>query len=62
MTVEWDEGLSRSGEEGLVLDALTRERLGQQMHEMYEPVIDEPLGPRLTELMLALEQARSPAR
>ena len=40
------------------LDALARERLGRLMQEMYEPVLDEPLDPRLAELMQELQQAR----
>ena len=40
------------------LGALARERLGRLMQEMYEPVLDEPLDPRLAELMQELQQAR----
>jgi hypothetical protein len=59
MIFDGDEGLGPRAEEVLALDAMTRERLGRQMREMYEPVIDEPLDPRLAELMQALEQARA---
>jgi hypothetical protein len=59
MISEGDEGLGPRAEDGLALDAMTRERLGRQMRELYEPVIDEPLDPRLAELMQALEQARA---
>jgi hypothetical protein len=59
MISEGDEGLGPGAEDGLALDAMTRERLGRQMRELYEPVIDEPLDPRLAELMQALEQARA---
>ncbi|MDR7040503.1 hypothetical protein J2X36_005286 [Methylobacterium sp. BE186] len=57
----YDEGKERGrlGEDAPILDASTRERLGRRMREMYEPVLDEPLDPRLAELLQALEQARS---
>ncbi|WP_342150960.1 NepR family anti-sigma factor [Methylorubrum sp. SB2] len=38
-----------------MLDAQTRERLGRQLKALYEPVIDEPLDPRLAELLQQLE-------
>jgi len=60
MIPEGHEGLGPGAEDGLALDAMTRERLGRQMREMYEPVIDEPLDPRLAELLAALAQARDP--
>lgn len=59
MISEGNKGLDPGAEDGLALDAMTRERLGRQMRELYEPVIDEPLDPRLAELMQALEQARA---
>ncbi|AWN43445.1 hypothetical protein [Methylobacterium durans] len=57
-------GDARGDESGRppVLDALTRERLGRYLQEIYEPVVDEALDPRLAELMQALEQARTVAR
>jgi hypothetical protein len=58
MTCQGDEGLGLSAEDGLALDALTRER--RQMREADEPVIDEPLDPRLAELLAALAQAKDP--
>lgn len=41
-----------------VLSDLTRLRLGRALQELYEPVIDEPLDPRLAELMQQLEADR----
>jgi hypothetical protein len=41
-----------------MLDALTRERLGRQLQMIYEPVIDEPIDPRLAELMRQLDMDR----
>ncbi|GJD58904.1 hypothetical protein [Methylobacterium dankookense] len=61
MNVEWDSGDARIGADVPVLDALTRERLGRQMQEMYEPVVDEPLDPRLAELLHAPDLARDAA-
>ncbi len=55
-----DEDLGLSAEDGITLDAMTRERRGRQMRERYEPVIDEPLDPRLAELLAALAQAKDP--
>lgn len=43
---------------GPTLDALTRERLGRQLQMIYEPVIDEPIDPRLAELMRQLDLDR----
>ncbi|GAB6841532.1 hypothetical protein HNR00_000762 [Methylorubrum rhodinum] len=42
-------------EQGPVLDAQTRERLGRQLKALYDPVFDEPLDPRLTALVQQLE-------
>ncbi|WP_274533751.1 MULTISPECIES: hypothetical protein [Methylobacterium] len=36
----------------------TRRRLGEELQALYEPVIDEPLDPRLAELMKQLEADR----
>ena len=41
-----------------VLNEAIRHRLGQAMQAMYEPVIDEPLDPRLAELMQQLASDR----
>lgn len=60
MKRQWGENLGLSPEDGLALDAMTRERLGRQMREAGEPVIDEPLDPRLAELLAALAQAKDP--
>lgn len=46
MNAGWDSGGARIDGDVPALDALTRERLGRQMQEMYEPVIDQPLDPR----------------
>ena len=46
---------SQPAQRGPVLDAQTRERLGRHLKAMYEPVIDEPLDPRLAELLQQLE-------
>lgn len=62
MNAERTVGTARVGEDVPALDALTRERLGRQMQEMYEPVLDEPLDPRLAELLHALKLARDAAR
>lgn len=61
MNGEWDSGNAHVGENVPGLDALTRERLGRRMQEMYEPVVDEPLDPRLAELLHALDLARDAA-
>jgi hypothetical protein len=60
MNVERAGAPARAAADGPVLDALTRERLGQQMREADEPVIDEPPDPRLAELLAALAQAKDP--
>lgn len=41
------------------LDAATRQRLGRQLRALYDPVIDEPLDPRLAELLGQLDADRS---
>lgn len=41
-----------------VLNEAIRNRLGQAMQAMYEPIIDEPLDPRLAELMRQLASDR----
>lgn len=46
---------SSPAEQGPVLDAQTRERLGRQLKALYDPVFDEPLDPRLTALVRQLE-------
>ena len=43
---------------GPVLDALARERLGRQLQALYEPVLDEGLDPRLAELLRQLDRDR----
>ena len=43
---------------GSFLSEATRVRLGQELQALYEPVIDEPLDPRLAELMQQLEADR----
>lgn len=40
------------------LTETTRRRLGEELQALYEPVIDEPLDPRLAELMKQLEADR----
>ncbi|WP_244472843.1 hypothetical protein [Methylobacterium sp. Leaf104] len=40
------------------LNEAARLRLGRQLQALYEPVIDEPLDPRLAELMLQLDADR----
>jgi len=47
---------------GIILSEMTRLRLGRQLQAMYEPVIDEPLDPRLAELMMLLDQDRTVGR
>jgi hypothetical protein len=42
-----------------VLDARTRQRLGQQLRALYDPVIDEALDPRLAELLQQLDADRA---
>jgi hypothetical protein len=41
------------------LDDATRLRLGRELRTLYDPVIDEPLDPRLAELLQQLESDRS---
>lgn len=43
---------------GIAMSAMTRARLGQQLQAMYDPIIDEPLDPRLAELLQQLERDR----
>ncbi|GJD89617.1 hypothetical protein MHIMP23_03025 [Methylobacterium hispanicum] len=45
-------------DDGPVLDALARERLGRQLQALYEPVLDEGLDPRLAELLRQLDRDR----
>lgn len=42
-----------------VLDEFTRRRLGRELRALYDPVIDEPIDPRLAELLQQLEADRS---
>ena len=42
-----------------VLDEFTRRRLGRQLRALYDPVIDEPIDPRLAELLQQLESDRA---
>lgn len=44
---------------GLGLSEMTRIRLGRQLQAMYDPIIDEPLDPRLAELLQQLERDRA---
>ncbi len=46
---------SLPADQGPVLDAQTRERLGRHLKALYEPVLDETLDPRLAELLQQLE-------
>lgn len=43
----------------IILSEMTRRRLGRQLQAMYEPVIDEPLDPRLAELMMQLDRDKA---
>jgi len=43
---------------GPTLNDLTRVRLGRQLQALYDPIIDEPLDPRLAELLRQLDQDR----
>lgn len=40
---------------GSLLSEATRMRLGRELQALYEPIIDEPLDPRIAELMQQLE-------
>lgn len=40
------------------LDEFTRRRLGRELRALYDPVIDEPIDPRLAELLQQLEADR----
>ncbi len=42
-----------------VLDEFTRRRLGRELRALYDPVIDEPIDPRLAELLQQLETDRA---
>ena len=42
-----------------VLDEFTRRRLGRELRAIYDPVIDEPIDPRLAELLQQLEADRA---
>lgn len=42
-----------------VLDTATRQRLGHQLRALYDPVIDEPLDPRLADLLRQLDADRA---
>ncbi|WP_264050702.1 hypothetical protein [Methylobacterium flocculans] len=44
---------------GPILNEATRLRLGRQLQALYEPVIDEPLDPRLAELLQQLDTDRA---
>jgi hypothetical protein len=44
---------------GPVLNEATRRRLGHQLQALYEPIIDEPLDPRLAELLRQLDSDRN---
>ncbi|MGY2053082.1 hypothetical protein [Methylobacterium sp. JK268] len=44
---------------GSILDAATRERLGQELQALYAPVLDEVLDPRLAELLEQLKRDRA---
>lgn len=41
------------------LDPATRQRLGHQLQALYDPVIDEPLDPRLADLLRQLDADRA---
>lgn len=43
---------------GSWLSEATRVRLGLELQALYEPIVDEPLDPRLAELMQQLEADR----
>lgn len=43
---------------GPILNEATRLRLGRQLQALYEPVVDEPLDPRLAELLQQLDSDR----
>lgn len=58
---DWGETIARADDDAPTLDARTRERLGRYLQEMYEPVLDETLDPRLAELMRELDRARDQA-
>lgn len=45
--------------QGPALDEFTRRRLGRQLRALYDPVIDEPIDPRLAELLQQLETDRT---
>ncbi|MCJ2036310.1 hypothetical protein [Methylobacterium sp. J-068] len=45
---------------GPILNDATRLRLGRQLQALYEPIIDEPLDPRLAELLQQLDSDRKP--
>lgn len=47
--------LTRREPAGPLLSEATRVRLGRELQALYEPIIDEPLDPRLAELMQQLE-------
>lgn len=59
MASKWDDAHVGAPQGEPVLDALIRERLGRRLQAMYEPIIDEPLDPRLAELLVELEKARA---
>lgn len=42
----------------ICLDEMTRIRLGRQLQAMYDPIIDEPLDPRMAELLQQLDRDR----
>ena len=59
MRAEKDEHSGRTAEDVPTLDAISREHLGRRMQELYEPIWDEELDPRLAELLQAMDRARS---
>ncbi len=48
----------RTNELSGTLNDFARRRLGEELQALYEPVIDEPLDPRLAALMQQLEADR----
>ncbi len=44
-----------------ILDAAMRRRLGCALQALYDPVIDEPLDPRLADLLRQLDADRAGA-
>ncbi|MGU3538924.1 NepR family anti-sigma factor [Methylobacterium sp. A54F] len=50
-----------SADHAPLLDANTRERLGRQLRALYDPVVDEPIDPRLAELLSQLDRDKDAA-